>query len=164
MFNISFFSSMTQEYVVMNLDSRLLSFPLYVCCNFLYTSPNSDHRPDSSEQESTAPSVSWCPAQQPLAITFPLVMLGHWHKLVCTIHQHIEIMLTLAISSACCVTQWGILGNCFVSMYWVFRHIQSWRRKYHSGQEGVGHALPSEQLHTLDLCHELSALWCRTVS
>uniref|UniRef100_A0A7N6ATJ6 BTB domain-containing protein n=1 Tax=Anabas testudineus TaxID=64144 RepID=A0A7N6ATJ6_ANATE len=28
-----------QEYVVMNLDSRLLSFPLYVCCNFLYTSP-----------------------------------------------------------------------------------------------------------------------------
>uniref|UniRef100_A0A671YJA0 Germ cell-less, spermatogenesis associated n=1 Tax=Sparus aurata TaxID=8175 RepID=A0A671YJA0_SPAAU len=32
-----------QEYVVMNLDSRLLSFPLYVCCNFLYTSPNSDH-------------------------------------------------------------------------------------------------------------------------
>ncbi|XP_056146947.1 germ cell-less protein-like 1 [Lampris incognitus] len=28
-----------QEYVVMNLDSRLLSFPLYVCCSFLYTSP-----------------------------------------------------------------------------------------------------------------------------
>uniref|UniRef100_A0AAQ5ZLN3 BTB domain-containing protein n=1 Tax=Amphiprion ocellaris TaxID=80972 RepID=A0AAQ5ZLN3_AMPOC len=43
-----------QEYVVMNLDSRLLSFPLYVCCNFQYTSPQSDHRPDSSEQESTA--------------------------------------------------------------------------------------------------------------
>ncbi|KAM6902113.1 germ cell-less protein-like 1 [Xenentodon cancila] len=42
-----------QEYVVMNLDSRLLSFPLYVCCNFLYTSPHSDHRPDSSEQDST---------------------------------------------------------------------------------------------------------------
>ncbi|XP_044000080.1 germ cell-less protein-like 1 isoform X2 [Gambusia affinis] len=41
-----------QEYVVMNLDSRLLSFPLYVCCNFLYTSPHSDHRPDSSEPES----------------------------------------------------------------------------------------------------------------
>uniref|UniRef100_A0AAY4A8Z1 BTB domain-containing protein n=1 Tax=Denticeps clupeoides TaxID=299321 RepID=A0AAY4A8Z1_9TELE len=33
-----------QEYVVMNLDSRLLSFPLYVCCNFLYTSPKSDLR------------------------------------------------------------------------------------------------------------------------
>lgn len=38
-----------QEYVVMNLDSRLLSFPLYVCCNFLYTSPHLDQRPDSSE-------------------------------------------------------------------------------------------------------------------
>lgn len=45
---------LTQEYVVMNLDSRLLSFPLYVCCNFLYTSPHSDQRPDSSEQESAA--------------------------------------------------------------------------------------------------------------
>uniref|UniRef100_A0A672NC52 Germ cell-less, spermatogenesis associated n=1 Tax=Sinocyclocheilus grahami TaxID=75366 RepID=A0A672NC52_SINGR len=32
-----------QEYVVMNLDSRLLSFPLCVCCNFLYTSPNSSN-------------------------------------------------------------------------------------------------------------------------
>uniref|UniRef100_A0AAX7T7W5 BTB domain-containing protein n=1 Tax=Astatotilapia calliptera TaxID=8154 RepID=A0AAX7T7W5_ASTCA len=31
-----------QEYVVMNLDSRLLSFPLYVCCNFLYTSPHTN--------------------------------------------------------------------------------------------------------------------------
>ncbi|XP_029300522.1 germ cell-less protein-like 1 isoform X1 [Cottoperca gobio] len=47
-----------QEYVVMNLDSRLLTFPLYVCCNFLYTSPHLDHRSDSSEQESTARSVS----------------------------------------------------------------------------------------------------------
>ncbi|XP_046759396.1 germ cell-less protein-like 1 isoform X1 [Gallus gallus] len=28
-----------QEQVVMNLDSRLLVFPLYICCNFLYTSP-----------------------------------------------------------------------------------------------------------------------------
>ncbi|XP_050766230.1 germ cell-less protein-like 1 [Gymnogyps californianus] len=28
-----------QEQVVMNLDSRLLIFPLYICCNFLYTSP-----------------------------------------------------------------------------------------------------------------------------
>uniref|UniRef100_A0A8C5M5M1 BTB domain-containing protein n=1 Tax=Leptobrachium leishanense TaxID=445787 RepID=A0A8C5M5M1_9ANUR len=27
-----------QEQVVMNLDSRLLLFPLYICCNFLYTS------------------------------------------------------------------------------------------------------------------------------
>lgn len=41
----------------MNLDSRLLSFPLYVGCNFLYTSPQSDQRPDSS-QESTTQSVS----------------------------------------------------------------------------------------------------------
>lgn len=47
-----------QEYVVMNLDSRLLSFPLYVCCNFLYTSPHSDHRPDSSEQDSTSRCTS----------------------------------------------------------------------------------------------------------
>ncbi|EHB17272.1 Germ cell-less protein-like 1, partial [Heterocephalus glaber] len=28
-----------QEQVVMNLDSRLLIFPLYICCNFLYMSP-----------------------------------------------------------------------------------------------------------------------------
>ncbi|XP_036983160.2 germ cell-less protein-like 1 isoform X2 [Artibeus jamaicensis] len=28
-----------QEQVVMNLDSRLLIFPLYICCNFLYISP-----------------------------------------------------------------------------------------------------------------------------
>ncbi|NWT54405.1 GMCL1 protein, partial [Erythrocercus mccallii] len=28
-----------QEHIVMNLDSRLLMFPLYICCNFLYTSP-----------------------------------------------------------------------------------------------------------------------------
>ncbi|KAI4816674.1 hypothetical protein KUCAC02_008990 [Chaenocephalus aceratus] len=47
-----------QEYVVMNLDSRLLTFPLYVCCNFLYTSPHSDPRPDSSEQESSTRIVS----------------------------------------------------------------------------------------------------------
>uniref|UniRef100_A0A668AGH2 Germ cell-less, spermatogenesis associated n=1 Tax=Myripristis murdjan TaxID=586833 RepID=A0A668AGH2_9TELE len=33
-----------QEYVVMNLDSRLLAFPLYVCCNFLYTSPQERER------------------------------------------------------------------------------------------------------------------------
>ncbi|KAF3848992.1 hypothetical protein F7725_015489 [Dissostichus mawsoni] len=46
------------EYVVMNLDSRLLTFPLYVCCNFLYTSPHSDPRPDSSEQESSTRIVS----------------------------------------------------------------------------------------------------------
>ncbi|XP_008324590.1 germ cell-less protein-like 1 [Cynoglossus semilaevis] len=47
-----------QEYVVMNLDSRLLSFPLYICCNFMYTSPPSDSRPDSSEQDITLRSVS----------------------------------------------------------------------------------------------------------
>ncbi|XP_061553592.1 germ cell-less protein-like 1 [Phycodurus eques] len=47
-----------QEYVVMNLDSRLLSFPLYVCCNFLYTSSYADHRPDPSDQEGSARSIS----------------------------------------------------------------------------------------------------------
>lgn len=47
-----------QEYVVMNIDSRLLSFPLYVCCNFLYTSPQSDPRPETSEHESSTRSVS----------------------------------------------------------------------------------------------------------
>ncbi|KAM8827431.1 germ cell-less protein-like 1 isoform 3-T4 [Spinachia spinachia] len=47
-----------QEYVVMNLDSRLLTFPLYVCCNFQYTSPHPHHRPDSSEQDSAARCVS----------------------------------------------------------------------------------------------------------
>ncbi|CAB1318429.1 unnamed protein product [Coregonus sp. 'balchen'] len=47
-----------QEYVVMNLDSRLLSFPLYVCCNFQYTSPHMDRRPDAPEPESSARSLS----------------------------------------------------------------------------------------------------------
>lgn len=51
--------SLFQEYVVMNLDSRLLSFPLYVCCNFQYTSPHMDRRPDAPEPESSARSVSW---------------------------------------------------------------------------------------------------------
>uniref|UniRef100_A0A8C6RM89 Germ cell-less, spermatogenesis associated 1 n=1 Tax=Nannospalax galili TaxID=1026970 RepID=A0A8C6RM89_NANGA len=35
-----------QEQVVMNLDSRLLIFPLYICCNFLYISP--EKRPESN--------------------------------------------------------------------------------------------------------------------
>lgn len=47
-----------QEYVVMNLDSRLLSFPLYVCCNFLYTSPANERRGDTSEPESRSLTVS----------------------------------------------------------------------------------------------------------
>ncbi|XP_071585163.1 germ cell-less protein-like 1 [Heliangelus exortis] len=42
-----------QEQVVMNLDSRLLIFPLYICCNFLYTSPEkkaeSEAQPDHVE-------------------------------------------------------------------------------------------------------------------
>ncbi|XP_054854185.1 germ cell-less protein-like 1 [Eublepharis macularius] len=42
-----------QEQVVMNLDSRLLVFPLYICCNFLYTSPEkrmeNDGPPDNLE-------------------------------------------------------------------------------------------------------------------
>ncbi|KAM9266367.1 germ cell-less protein-like 1 [Morus bassanus] len=42
-----------QEQVVMNLDSRLLIFPLYICCNFLYTSPEKttdrEALPDNSE-------------------------------------------------------------------------------------------------------------------
>ncbi|XP_077119192.1 germ cell-less protein-like 1 isoform X1 [Ranitomeya variabilis] len=37
-----------QEQVVMNLDSRLLLFPLYICCNFLYTSP--EKRVDAERQ------------------------------------------------------------------------------------------------------------------
>ncbi|KAE8618732.1 hypothetical protein XENTR_v10009479 [Xenopus tropicalis] len=37
-----------QEQVVMNLDSRLLLFPLYICCNFLYTSP--ERRADGVER------------------------------------------------------------------------------------------------------------------
>lgn len=47
-----------QEYVVMNLDSRLLSFPLYVCCNFLYTSPSSERSGDTPEPENSTRSVS----------------------------------------------------------------------------------------------------------
>lgn len=65
---------LSQEYVVMNLDSRLLSFPLYVCCNFLYTSAHSDQRPESSEQESGT-HVSWCSAEQPQTAATPLLML-----------------------------------------------------------------------------------------
>ncbi|XP_059515529.1 germ cell-less protein-like 1 isoform X1 [Myotis daubentonii] len=42
-----------QEQVVMNLDSRLLIFPLYICCNFLYISPEkrteSNHHPENTE-------------------------------------------------------------------------------------------------------------------
>ncbi|KAG8440893.1 hypothetical protein GDO86_006578 [Hymenochirus boettgeri] len=38
-----------QEQVVMNLDSRLLLFPLYICCNFLYTS--SDRRADGEARQ-----------------------------------------------------------------------------------------------------------------
>ncbi|XP_051496615.1 germ cell-less protein-like 1 isoform X1 [Apus apus] len=42
-----------QEQVVMNLDSRLLIFPLYICCNFLYTSPekkaDSETQPDPGD-------------------------------------------------------------------------------------------------------------------
>ncbi|KAM3830641.1 germ cell-less protein-like 1 [Vipera latastei] len=37
-----------QEQVVMNLDNRLLVFPLYICCNFLYTS--SEKRRDNNGQ------------------------------------------------------------------------------------------------------------------
>ncbi|MBN3270693.1 GMCL1 protein, partial [Polyodon spathula] len=46
-----------QEYVVMNLDSRLLAFPLYICCNFLYISPAS-RRQESAEPESSSSIVS----------------------------------------------------------------------------------------------------------
>lgn len=42
-----------QEQIVLNLDSRLLIFPLYICCNFLYTSPEtkaeSEEQPPNSE-------------------------------------------------------------------------------------------------------------------
>ncbi|XP_057675466.1 germ cell-less protein-like 1 [Corythoichthys intestinalis] len=47
-----------QEYVVMNLDSRLLSFPLYVCCNFMYTSPYADQRQEASEHEGSGRCIS----------------------------------------------------------------------------------------------------------
>uniref|UniRef100_A0A2K5IVD5 BTB domain-containing protein n=1 Tax=Colobus angolensis palliatus TaxID=336983 RepID=A0A2K5IVD5_COLAP len=42
-----------QEQVLMNLDSRFLTFPLYICCNFLYTSPEkrieNNHHPENPE-------------------------------------------------------------------------------------------------------------------
>uniref|UniRef100_A0A8C6C184 BACK domain-containing protein n=1 Tax=Monodon monoceros TaxID=40151 RepID=A0A8C6C184_MONMO len=42
-----------QEQVVMNLDSRLLIFPLYICCNFLCISPEkrteNNHHPENPE-------------------------------------------------------------------------------------------------------------------
>ncbi|XP_078095797.1 germ cell-less protein-like 1 isoform X3 [Mustelus asterias] len=37
-----------QEQIVLNLDSRLLMFPLYICCNFLYTS--AEAKPELDEQ------------------------------------------------------------------------------------------------------------------
>ncbi|XP_007910243.2 germ cell-less protein-like 1 [Callorhinchus milii] len=37
-----------QEQIVLNLDSRLLIFPLYICCNFLYTSPGA--KPESGDE------------------------------------------------------------------------------------------------------------------
>ncbi|PKU34720.1 hypothetical protein llap_14977 [Limosa lapponica baueri] len=47
------YTALKKEEVVMNLDSRLLIFPLYICCNFLYTSPekkaDSEALPDNSE-------------------------------------------------------------------------------------------------------------------
>ncbi|XP_058869656.1 germ cell-less protein-like 1 isoform X3 [Acipenser ruthenus] len=46
-----------QEYVVMNLDSRLLAFPLYIGCNFLYISPAS-RRQESAEPESSSSTAS----------------------------------------------------------------------------------------------------------
>ncbi|MGH0136823.1 UNVERIFIED_CONTAM: hypothetical protein FKN15_019815 [Acipenser sinensis] len=46
-----------QEYVVMNLDSRLLAFPLYIGCNFLYISPDS-RRQESAEPESSSSNAS----------------------------------------------------------------------------------------------------------
>ncbi|XP_072834952.2 germ cell-less protein-like 1 isoform X1 [Pogona vitticeps] len=39
-----------QEQVVMNLDSRLLTFPLYICCNFLYNSPEKKREHDGQPE------------------------------------------------------------------------------------------------------------------
>ncbi|KAJ7305289.1 hypothetical protein JRQ81_011206 [Phrynocephalus forsythii] len=39
-----------QEQVVMNLDSRLLTFPLYICCNFLYNSPEKKRELDGQPE------------------------------------------------------------------------------------------------------------------
>lgn len=98
-----------QEYVVMNLDSRLLTFPLYVCCNFLYTSPHSDHRPDCLEQESSAHTVSWCHERL-------LLLWCCWDTDTNLYVQSTEIFpisLMLGISSACYVTLWGVWGEVF---------------------------------------------------
>lgn len=90
----------------MNLDSRLLSFPLYVCCNFLYTSPQSDSRQDSSEQESTARCGSWGPSSC-------CHSSGNIEMLTRTVDcaQSTTIFnttMTLDISSACSVNQQGV--------------------------------------------------------
>ncbi|MBN3280305.1 GMCL1 protein, partial [Polyodon spathula] len=47
-----------QEYVVMNLDSRLLAFPLYICCNFLYISPASRRQESAEPGSSSSSSMS----------------------------------------------------------------------------------------------------------
>lgn len=86
----------------MHLDSRLLSFPLYVCCNFLYTSHQSDNRPDCSEKESSAHSVSWCLSnhRQDTDTSF-------YVQSTTTINN----ISTLDMSSLCSVTQCGVTGG-----------------------------------------------------
>lgn len=103
-----------QEYVVMNLDSRLLAFPLYVCCNFVYTSPHLDHRTDASEQESCARSVSWWTVRQQTD-TIPWVILQlrahYWHRLDLQSSwppAHQMPLLTWDMKPACFVTQCSV--------------------------------------------------------
>lgn len=147
--------------MVMNLDSRLLSFPLYVCCNFLYTSPQSDNRPDSSEQESPAHSESWCP--------FSCCHLsGHQHEdTVRTIHCRFntniaDIIRVLCNSASCsgkafCICLFSILAHSESAVHVVHRMTET----RHTARKDQATLLPSEQTHySFELCQELFALRC----
>ena len=146
----------------MNLDSRLLSFPLYVCCNFLYTSPHLDNRLDSSEQDSTVRCVSWCQSShchssrwsrdtdtslyvQSTTIFNTIFYMGHIVCMLCTsVRCDWKMFVCLCIS-------------CF-GTFWVYCVTET----HHSGREGSGHARPPEPLHfSSSVCHELSEWRCR---
>lgn len=61
----------------MNLDSRLLVFPLYICCNFLYTSP--EKRRENDGQWDKPASWGWL-LKRLCVVTFIWKILMPWKK------------------------------------------------------------------------------------
>lgn len=59
-----------------------------------------------------------------------------------------------------CFYVFSVLAHSELAVHRVY----SMTETHHSGQEGLGHPLLSDQLHfSLDLCHELSTLSCWAV-